>query len=185
MDLKTLLGSKYKDGMTFAEIQDALADVDPTADMKKQRDKAASEAADYRKQLRDKQTEAEKADADRKAEFERISQELETLKAEKTLATNKARFLGLGFSDDDAAKAAKALSDGDLDAVFTAQKAFMDATVKAKETELLRGGYRPPAGGSAAQDYAALADKARESGDLVQEAYYRRMDAMNQAAQSK
>ena len=64
-DLKSLLGDKYKDGMT---IEDILAlDVDePKADtsaydnLKKRFDEVASEAAGYKKQLRANMSDAEK-----------------------------------------------------------------------------------------------------------------------------
>lgn len=68
MDLKALLGDAYKEGMTFEEIEAALKDVQPPEDpagaaeitrLKTALSKANGEAAEYKKQLRGKQSEAE------------------------------------------------------------------------------------------------------------------------------
>ena len=62
MDLKELLGEAYKEGMTFEEVEAALKDITPpdtsTAEvtrLKAALSKANSEAAGYKKQLREKQ----------------------------------------------------------------------------------------------------------------------------------
>ena len=59
--LSDLLGSAYKEGMTEEEISTALQTVKSTSDAEVNRLKAAlskanGEAADYKKQLRNKQT---------------------------------------------------------------------------------------------------------------------------------
>lgn len=68
MDLKALLGDAYKEGMTFEEIEAALKEVQPPEDpagaaeisrLKTALSKANGEAAEYKKQLRGKQSEAE------------------------------------------------------------------------------------------------------------------------------
>ena len=70
--LSDLLGSAYKEGMTEDEISTALQTVGQGNEAEINRLKAAlskanSEAADYKKQLRTKQTDDEAAEAERKA----------------------------------------------------------------------------------------------------------------------
>ena len=63
-DLKTLLGDKYKEGMTLdeilgVEIEAPKADTTAYDNLKKRFDEVASEAANYKNQLRANMTEAE------------------------------------------------------------------------------------------------------------------------------
>ena len=67
-DLKSLLGDKYKEGMSIEELMSLDVDM-PKPDMtgfisKDHFDKVASEAADYKKQLRAKMSEAEAKEKD-------------------------------------------------------------------------------------------------------------------------
>lgn len=80
--LSELLGDKYKEGMSEAEISKALQDVNGARDkdynalkgdlakLNAAKDKANSEAADYKRQLREKQSQAEKDAADKQAEWD-------------------------------------------------------------------------------------------------------------------
>lgn len=93
--------------------------------------RANSEAADYKKQLRAKQTDDEaKAAEDAKAR-EAMQQELESLRRDKAVGTYRAKFLELGYDAEAAADAAKALQAGDFDKVFAAQAAFIESAKKA------------------------------------------------------
>ncbi|WP_370819488.1 hypothetical protein [Agathobaculum sp.] len=93
--------------------------------------KANSEAAEYKKQLRAKQTDAEiKAAEDEKARTE-MEKELEGLRREKTVSDYKAKFLDVGYSAEDAQANAVALADGKFDTIFASQKAFTEAQKKA------------------------------------------------------
>lgn len=143
MDLKALLGDKYREDMTLAEALEAAKDIDPTAGMVKKEllDKAASEAAKFKKELAAKQTDEEKA----KEEQERIANRLTELEKEKTIADHKARLLGLGFNEELAANTAEALADGDMDTVFANQKKHQEAQEKALKTKLLDDTPKPPA----------------------------------------
>ena len=93
--------------------------------------RANSEAADYKKQLRAKQTDDEaKAAEDAKAR-EAMQQELESLRRDKAIGAFRAKFLELGYDADSAAEAAQALQAGDYEKVFAAQAAFIDTAKKA------------------------------------------------------
>ena len=79
--LSDLLGDSYKEGMTEEEISTALqaagAGQNNDAEinrLKAQLSKANSEAADYKKQLRGKQTADEAAAAEQKATMDKLTQ---------------------------------------------------------------------------------------------------------------
>ena len=116
------------------------------AKIKKAMDKAASEAAGYKKKLREKQSAEEIAlqeKAEREAEREEAFQKL--LK-ENTVAKYEKNFLALGYSEDLAAKAANAQYDGDTEELFKIQQNFQNALLKQKETEWAKSRPDPPAG---------------------------------------
>lgn len=92
--------------------------------------RANSEAAEYKKQLRAKQTDDEaKAAEDAKAK-EEMMQELETLRKDKAISGYRAKFLELGYDAQSASDAAEALQGGEFDKVFAAQAAFVEAVKK-------------------------------------------------------
>lgn len=98
--------------------------------------KANSEAAAYKKQLNERMSETEKAEAERlaaenereaarKAADDAITAELETLRRENAITKHKARFLGLGYDEALANETAEALASGDMDKVFKNQSTFI------------------------------------------------------------
>ena len=94
--LSDLLGDSYKEGMTEEEISTALqaagAGQNNDAEinrLKAQLSKANSEAADYKKQLRGKQTADEAAAAEQKATMDKLTQENTDLKANLNAAKTK------------------------------------------------------------------------------------------------
>ena len=120
-----------------------IPEVKPTNDggevekLKTALSKANSEAANWKKQYRDKLTEQEKAEADRAERDKAKDEELETLRREKAIAGYKATYLGLGYDAELADKTAEAMANGDYDTVFANQKAFLDAQKKAIEAAAL------------------------------------------------
>lgn len=111
-----------------------------SAKMKNSFDKASSEAAEYKRQLRAKQTaEEQEAEAKKEADEARNAhiQELENYKA-----TNEAmkRYMSVvGMSADLAQKAAEAEVSGDYEALANVQKLHNDAQRKQWEAEFLKG----------------------------------------------
>ena len=99
--------------------------------------KANSEAAEYRRMLREKQTEQERAEADRLEQEQKMREELETLRKEKAVTDYTNKALEVGFDTETAAQAANAMADGDMNAVFDALKAFVEATKTRLENEAL------------------------------------------------
>ena len=104
LSLKQLLGDSYKDGMTTAEIEAALAKAELPADEESKKEierlttalsKSNTEAADYKRKLREKQTEEEKQKEEQAQQLAAMQTELETLRKEKTLAANKGQLIAL------------------------------------------------------------------------------------------
>lgn len=86
--------------------------------------KATSEAADFKKQVRGMQSEEERRNAEREENDRAIREELETLRSEKTIAQYKASYLALGYDDELATATAIALNNGDTKTVFENQQVF-------------------------------------------------------------
>ena len=99
--------------------------------------KANSEAAEYKRQLREKQSAAEREAAERAEQDKAMREELETLRKEKAVTDYTNRALETGFDAETAAQAANAMADGDMSAVFDALKAFVEATKTRLENEAL------------------------------------------------
>lgn len=113
---------------------------------KTQLDKALSEVAAVKKQLRAKMSEDEQKEAERLESEEATKQELATLRREKTLSGHKAAFLGLGYDDALAESTATALADGDMDSVFASMKKQTVNMEKTLRSQILKETPVPPAG---------------------------------------
>lgn len=104
--------------------------------------RANSQAADYKRQLREKQTEQERAEAERleaeKAKDARLAE------LERTVAitdyTNKC--LALDFDAELATQTANAFADGNMESVFDCLKQFVEATKTKLANEALN--RQPP-----------------------------------------
>ena len=99
--------------------------------------KANGEAAEYKRQLRLKQTEQERAEAERAEQEQAMRDELATLRKEKAVSDYTAKCVSLKMDADLAAQTANALADGNIDAMFDCLKAFVEATETRLNNELL------------------------------------------------
>ena len=113
---------------------------------KEQFDKAASEAAGYKKQLREKLSEEEKAKAERDEQFKAITEELETLRTEKAINQATQKWMGLGYSEALATDTAKAMVSGDTEKVFANHAKFIAEKEKNLRAQMLKDTPTPPAG---------------------------------------
>ena len=109
-------------------------------------EKANSEAANYKKQLREKLSEDEAKKAQEAEEKERLLARLEELEHERSVNAFTTNYLGMGYDEKLAKSSAEALAKGDMDTVFKNQKAFIEAKEKNLRTELLKQTPPPPAG---------------------------------------
>lgn len=124
------------------------------AKLKKAQEKAASEAADYKKKYNATLSEKEKASlekAEREAERE---QQFQELLRENSINKLEKNFVLLGYTDEQAKKAATAQYDGDTESLFKIQSEVQQALVKAKEAEWLKSRPEPNAGNGEDDDKA-------------------------------
>jgi hypothetical protein len=163
MNIRDLLKDAYKEGMTLEEIETALADIDPPTDnsaeidrLKAALSKSNSEAADYKKQLREKMS-AEEVKAKEDAEkYEEIVKERDALLREKNIATHKAKYLSLGYDENLASATAEALANGEIDKVFANEKKHLEAAEKKIRADVLKETPRPEGGGGKAVSIADI-----------------------------
>ena len=139
------------ENMTAEEKLAALEAMDiPDVDkIKSALDKATSEAAGYKKQLRERMTEDEAKEAERAAREAAIQKELEQLRAEKVVDQHTAKFLGLGYEEKLARETATALANGEHELVFKNHAKFLADREKALRAEILKSTPTPPAGDGA------------------------------------
>ena len=135
-------------------------------------DKATKEAADLKRQLKEKMTDDERKEAERAAaEADKDSRLAE---AEKKLAVieSKAQFMALGYDEKLAADTAEALAAGDMAKVYANQKTYIENVRKAERAAVLAGDNEPPAGrgkpGNGTRDaLIAQYNEAEKKGDVM------------------
>ena len=138
-------------------------------------DKAASEAASYKKQLREKMTaEEEKAvrEAEERAALEARVKELER---EQTIHGYVSSYLAMGYEESLAKATAEALVAGDMETVFANQKTYALNREKALRAEILKSTPRPTGGAEPKVDYTGKIMEAQASGNFTAVAYYTRL----------
>ena len=140
----------YREDMTAEEMVALLAGYETPADegakWKGQFDKASSELASVKKQLKAKMTEEEQREAERAANDAAIKEELETLRKDAAIRSNKVSLMGMGYDEAMADEMASALYSGDNKAIFEAMKKHGEALQKSIKEEILRGTPTPPGG---------------------------------------
>lgn len=108
------------------------------AKLKKAQERAASDAADWKKKYNETLTDSQRA-AQEKAEKEAEREELMSkLVKENTVNKLAKNFLKLGYSEDRAEEAAIAQYDGDTETLFRIQSEVQAELVKQKEAEWLK-----------------------------------------------
>ncbi len=148
LELKALLGEAYKDDMTIEEINAALSAVSlPTEDeLKRMRDalsKSNSEAAEYKRQLRARQTEEETRAQEEKESREALQAAYDALLRQNTIAGYTASYLSLGYDEALSKATAEALVEGKMDVVFANQKKHNESLAQKMREELRNGSPKP------------------------------------------
>ena len=117
------------------QLQQALIENEK---LKRAQEKAASDAADWKKKYNATLTDAQKA-AQEKAEKEAERQEqFDNLLKENTVNKLSKNFLKLGYPEDKAEEAANAQYDGDTETLFRIQSEVQESLIKQKEAEWLK-----------------------------------------------
>ena len=158
MNIKDLLKDTYKEDMSAEDILKALENVELPGDnsseierLKNALSKSNSEAADYKRQLKERMS-AEELKAKEDAEkLEKIEKERDELLREKTISTNKVRLLALGYEESLADETAEAMANGELDKVFANQKKHIESVEKKIKSEILKDTPKPNGGNSSNQ----------------------------------
>lgn len=157
-----------------------IPEPDNSARLKELLDRANSEAANYKKQLREKMSQDEQIAAQRDEEMAAIKAEVETLRQEKAETELTNRWMGIGYSKELAAATAKASAAGDMDTVFKNHAKFLADREKELKAEMLKKTPTPPAGDgdkkTTKEDFAkmSLVEKqkfATENPDAYKEIY--------------
>ena len=99
--------------------------------------KANSDAAELKRQFREKQSEQERAEAERAEREKAVEDELRTLRRDKTVSGYLAQCLALGYDKELALKAAEAMADNDAAKIMECQSEFLDAKKKEYEAAAL------------------------------------------------
>lgn len=138
------------DGMTAEEKVAALLgqefeveqQTDPDLNkLKAALSKSNSEAAEYKRLLREKQTEAERADADRAEQLKAMQDELASYRNKERISTYKANLMGAGIDAETADLMAKSLPEGVSDEYFQATKSFLEQ--QRKNADIANLGKQP------------------------------------------
>ena len=153
MNVKDLLGDAYTEGMSAEDMITALEGITlPTDDsaeidrLKTALSKSNTEAANYKKQLKEKMSAEEikaKEDAER---IEELTKERDALLREKTVAGHKAKYISLGYDESLANDTAEALANGEFEKVFANQKKHTEAVEKKIRAEVLKTTPKPEGG---------------------------------------
>lgn len=181
--LSDLLGDNYHEGMTEEEISTALESAkvgvsngNEINNLRAALSKANGEAADYKRQLRSRQTAEEAAAAEQKSLMEQLTQENTSLKRTISISEQTTKLMGLGYAADLASATATALIDGDLETVIKNQATFLDAQKESILADRMKNTPRPAAGAAGgAGHYKQLIEEAQAHGDISTAAYYTRL----------
>ena len=115
------------------EIPKPTTDTDEVIKLKNALSNANSQAAEYKRALREKQSEQERAEAERAEREAARDAEIKELRRDKTVSGYLANCLSLGYDKELAQRAAEAMADNDAAAIMECQREFLE--VKTKELE--------------------------------------------------
>lgn len=108
------------------------------AKLKNSLNDAASDAAKFKRQLREKMTAEEQIAEEKKKEAEEHEKYVKDLELFKRTAEAKDRYTVQGLPPDLAAKAAQAEVDGDFDTLSQIQSKFAQSKIEAAKSEWIR-----------------------------------------------
>lgn len=125
--------------------------------LKESLSKANSQAAEWKRQFREKQTEQERAEAERAEREKAVEEELASLRRDKAVRGYVADCLSLGYSKELALTAAEAIADGNTAEIMRCQQEFLEAKQKELEAAALNKqptitAGSPPTAGQADKD---------------------------------
>lgn len=147
-------------------------------------DKAASDAAAWKKKHNELLTEDERKKQEQADSLSAMQRELEELRKDKQISEYTARFVGLGYDEALAKDTAAAMAAGDSAKVFANQAKFNEAYAKKVKADTLGRTPRPNGGadtGTTGQDFGKMIEAANARNDYAAVAYYTRLQAQAEA----
>lgn len=145
-------------------------------------DKAASDAASWKKKHNELLTEDERKKQEDADALANMKKELDELRKDKTISEYKAKLIAQGYDEALAFDTAQAMADGDTAKVFANQGKFLEDYAKKVKADAMKKTPKPPAGdGSSDIDYSKKIEEAQQSGDMAAVAYYTRLKAQEEA----
>lgn len=159
-------------------------DIDLSGMVKKEQlDKAASEAAEWKRKYNATLSESEQKAAAEAERFSDMEKKLAAMQRRETIGKHVAEYVALGFDRALAAETAEAMADGKMDVVFANMAKHQAARDGNLRAEILKSTPTPPAGnGMSGADYRKMAEEAYSRSDYSAAAYYTRLDQQNQQA---
>lgn len=134
-------------GADLTALQAELAKIKAENEkLKNAQSNASADASKYKKELAARMTEQEKAAAETNELIEQLKAENEALKRAQALAEQEAGFIGAGFDNDTAKKAAEAFFDKDFKSFMGTLNDFVTAHDKALNAEAIRNTPKPGVG---------------------------------------
>lgn len=109
-------------------------------------DKYASEAASFKRQLRERMSEDEANKAKAAEDMAAMMEELERYRTKDAISEYTTQFMGIGYDEALARSTATALQKGDMSVMFKNHAKFVADREKALKAELLKSTPTPPAG---------------------------------------
>ena len=145
-------------------------------------DKAAADAASWKKKHNELLTEDERKKQEDADALANMKKELDELRKDKTVSEFKAKLIAQGYDEALASDTAQAMADGDTAKVFANQGKFLEDYAKKVKADAMKKTPKPPAGdGSSDIDYSKKIEEAQQSGDMAAVAYYTRLKAQEEA----
>lgn len=160
---------------------EALDLPDNTADVERYKNaasKANSEAAEYKRKLKEATANGEKAVEASNTELTAIKEQLAALQREKCISEHTASFIAQGYDKDLAAESATALIDGNAAKLFENMTKFMASHDKAMTAKGVSELKRPAPGlgdPDGTVDYSKKIADAQTRGAWAEAAYYTRL----------
>ena len=132
------------------QLQSALVEI---AKLKREKDKNASEAAEFKKKYRESLSETEKASQEKAEAQAKRDAEFEDMKKTIQIHDLTENFMDLGYPKDLAKKAATAQADGDTTTLLDIQKQFNDFQKKQWEADFYASRPDVNIGGTSGKTY--------------------------------
>ena len=143
--VETTAETKETEKKAEPSVQELMTEI---ARLKRQADKASSEAAEFKKRYRESLSEVEKASMEKAEKEAAREEEFNQLKRENTINKLEKQYMQLGFTADEASRMAVAETDGDQEAKIKIMSEVDGRKKKQYETEFLASRPDVNVGGS-------------------------------------